>query len=109
MRIPESILNAVSAFHTEWRHPRLPPFEYSEIYSLFPEETLETPTDANWPDLWPLADRPRVYLVFGAKLQLFYGGKSASIGRRLSNYFQWSAGGLSMSANPKRWGLASRV
>jgi hypothetical protein len=37
MLIPESILNSTATFDAEWRHPRLPPLEYSEIYSLFPE------------------------------------------------------------------------
>jgi hypothetical protein len=92
MLIPESIVKAATTFHDEWRHPRLPPLEYSEVYSLFPQETLDTPTDANWPDNWPLADRPGVYLVFGARMQLLYVGKSRTLGSRLSNYFRWSSG-----------------
>lgn len=91
MQIPDSILNATTKFHAEWRHPRLPPLEYSEVYSLFPQESIDTPTRTNWPDIWPLANRPGVYLVFSAKMQLLYVGKSASLGRRLSNYFQWSS------------------
>ena len=67
MQLPDPVLSAVTMFHAARRHPRLPPMEYSEVYSLFPQETLDTPTHANWPDTWPLADRPGVYLVFGAK------------------------------------------
>ena len=66
--------------------------KYSEVYSLFPQETLDTPTRANWPDIWPLAERPGVYLVFGATMQLLYVDKSGTLGRRLSNYFRWSEG-----------------
>jgi hypothetical protein len=92
MRIPESILDAVTTFHTDWRHPRLAPLEYSDVYSLFPQETSNTPTNANWPDNWPLADRAGVYLIFGARMQLLYVGKSPTLGTRLSSYFRWSAG-----------------
>lgn len=92
MQIPQAILSATTAFHAQWRHPRLPPLEYSKVYSLFPQETLETPTRTNWPDNWPLADRPGVYLVIGEKMQLLYVGKSVSLGYRLSSYFRWSAG-----------------
>jgi hypothetical protein len=92
MRIPESILDAVSTFHREWRHTRLAPLKYSEVYSLFPQESLDSPTNANWPDPWPLASSPGVYLIFGAKMQLLYVGKSGLLGRRLGDYFKWSAG-----------------
>jgi hypothetical protein len=92
MLIPESILNAVTAFHAEWRHPRLPSLEYSQVYSLFPQESLDMPTNANWPDNWPLANRPGVYLIFAATMHLLYVGKSGALGSRLSNYFRWSAG-----------------
>src|SRR5467141_456067 len=92
MRIPDPIQNAVTTFHADWRHPRLVPLETSEAYSLFPDETRDTPTNANWPANWPLADRPGVYLIFGAKMQLLYVGKSATLGYRLSSYFRWSAG-----------------
>jgi hypothetical protein len=92
MQIPASILSAVTAFHAEWRHPRLPPLEVSDLYSLFPQETIDTPTATNWPDNWPLAERPGVYLIFGTNMQLLYVGKSATLGRRLTSYFRWSAG-----------------
>jgi len=70
MQIADPIGNAANTFDLEWRHPRLTPLEYNEVYSLFPQETRELPTRANWPDNWPLADCPGVYLVFGAKMQL---------------------------------------
>jgi len=92
MQIQEAILSSVTTFHAEWRHPRLAPLEYSEVYALFPEESRLTPMTLNWPDNWPFAGKPGVYLVFGANMQLLYVGKSAWLGRRLSNYFQWSAG-----------------
>jgi hypothetical protein len=92
MQIPVVILNAGPTFHAEWGHPRLAPLEYSEVYSLYPLETIETPSRANWPDLWPLADRPGVYLILGPKMHLLHVGKSGTLGRRLSNYFRWSAG-----------------
>jgi len=92
MQIPAFIVSTVTNFHTEWRHPRLAFPEVSKLYSLFPQETADKPTDANWPDNWPLAGCAGVYLVFGKNMQLLYVGKSASLGRRLTSYFRWSAG-----------------
>ncbi len=92
LTIPESILALITAFHEDWRHPRLPPLEFSGLYSLFPEETTAHPTAANCPDPWPLGDHAGVYLIFGSAMQLLYVGKSACLWRRLSHYFQYSAG-----------------
>ncbi len=92
LAIPESIRALIKAFHEDWRHPRLPPLEFSELYSLFPEETTVQPTTVSWPRPWPLGDRAGVYLIFGSAVQLLYVGKSACLWRRLSNYFQYSAG-----------------
>jgi hypothetical protein len=92
MRIPEFIINAVTTYHNEWRHPRLATPEHSDVYSLFPQESQDTPTSANWPDDWPLAARPGVYLIFGDKMQLLYVGKTGWLGSRLSDYFKYSAG-----------------
>jgi excinuclease UvrABC nuclease subunit len=50
------------------------------------------PTHAKWPDNWPFADRPGVYLMFGGKLQLLFVGKTWTLGHRLTAYFCWSAG-----------------
>lgn len=92
LAIPESIVAIMQAFHDDWRHPRLPPLECSGLYALFPEETTDQPTTVSWPAPWPLGDRAGVYLIFGSELQLLYVGKSAFLGPRLSNYFQYSAG-----------------
>lgn len=92
MQIPIPIRETVDEFHDEWRHARLAPLAISEMYSLFPEESRSTPTTLNWPDNWPFAHQPGVYLVFGIGMQLLYVGKSRFLGQRLSNYFRWSAG-----------------
>ena len=47
---------------------------------------------ADFAELKPLADRAGVYLIFGARMQLLYVGKSPTLGTRLSSYFRWSAG-----------------
>lgn len=92
MQIPEAIINAATTFQAAWRHPRLPPLECRELYSLFPQETLGTPARASWPDNWPYAERPGIYLVFGTKMQLLYVGQSGTLRYRLNSYFRWSAG-----------------
>ena len=92
MQIPDTIHNAVTTFHADWRHSRLAPPECSDLYSLFPQETTNTPTNANWPDHWPNADRPGVFLIFDPNLQLIYIDKSQRLGRRLNNYFRWTTG-----------------
>ena len=92
MKVPGHIQTFVEQYHKEWRHPRLEPLVCSDMYSLFPEKTMESPTVLNWPAQWPNDDRPGVYLIFGAQRQLLYIGKSQWLGRRLTSYFGWNNG-----------------
>jgi len=92
MQIPSHIIDAVNQYHSTYRHPDLPVPEYSRIYSLFPDESDLSKYEKKWPETWPYVDRPGVYLIFDAEMQLLYVGKAAIIGRRLSSYFQFSAG-----------------
>jgi len=54
--VPENVISAISAYHTEWRHPRWVPLQTSGIYALFPDEATSVRFDARWPDAWPLGD-----------------------------------------------------
>ena len=91
--IPQSVRDALTQYHNEWRHPRLPPLSVSGLYDLFPKEPTTFDVSYRWQpqETWPNADRPGVYFVFDSDLGLLYVGQSSLLGRRLSHWFIGSA------------------
>ena len=90
--VPEDVISAISAYHTEWGQPRLVPLQTSGIYALFPDEATSVRFDARWPDAWPLGDRPGVYLIFGPEMQLLYVGQTRWLAARLNTHFRPQSG-----------------
>ena len=89
MNVTPRILEAIDAYHDNYRHPRLPRPAISEPYALFPEDPASAHAQHKWPDTWPHNERPGVYLIFGSDMQLLYVGKATQIGSRLGAYFQY--------------------
>ena len=89
--VPQSLIDAVHAFETQWRHQRLTSFTpISEVYSLFPGEAEPT---LGWPSPWPNGGHYGVYFVFYADMRLSYVGKASHshIANRLSAHFGGSS------------------
>jgi hypothetical protein len=92
MEVLKPIIDAVAHYHRHWRHPDRPPPLVSGLYSLFPDQSAAVQVIHRWPQPWPQSGSPGVYLFFCTELRLQYVGMSSSLGRRLGNYFRYSAG-----------------
>ena len=81
----DEVLKLVRLYEEKYRHPSLTRFSVSNKYDLFPgKENMEN----CWPQCYPYADRPGVYLIMDDKDNVLYIGKSSvAIGRRLGSYF----------------------
>lgn len=79
----ENIRKIVDLYCQQVRHPKLPSYQWGELYSLYPEENTY-----GWPQEWPNNKRSGVYFVFDVNRELLYVGKADVIGRRLSDYFK---------------------
>ena len=77
-------------------NPNLEALEISGIYDLFPDQSSsdkDIQKAAAWPDRWSNSERPGIYAIFDASLELLYVGKASMgsyLGARLSSYFQGS-------------------
>lgn len=92
--IPDSVHEAIRFYNADFRHPKLKPLAVSDLYALFPDELSVPHTGPKWPDPWPNADGPGVYLVFARNMELVYVGKStSSLNVRVSSYFRYSRDG----------------
>jgi len=79
-------------FSREYRNPKLEPFEISELYDLFPNESGNTESKNKWNNPWPNNLRAGVYLILSADLEVIYIGKSGNtFGDRLKDYFKYDA------------------
>ena len=68
-------------YEEKYRHPNLTRFLVSNKYDLFPEKEN---TENCWPQCYPYADRPGVYLIMDGNENVLYIGKSSvAIGGRL--------------------------
>jgi hypothetical protein len=83
----DSLKAALKEYQNRYRHPKLHPFECSDLYALTTEETPLAKW--RWDEKWPNSDRAGVYLIFDKAGKLLYVGKSSVIGGRLSKYFQY--------------------
>ena len=81
----DEVLKLVRLYEVKYRHPNLTRFLVSNKYDLFPEkENMEN----CWPQCYPYADRPGVYLIMDDNENVLYVGKSSvAIGGRLGSYF----------------------
>lgn len=66
------------------RHPELPEYEFSEIYSLYPKAE-----EFGWPMCWPHNQKSGIYFILDKDKKLIYIGESNRIGNRLSSYFRY--------------------
>lgn len=105
MELPARIVDVISTYHDEYRHPKLPRPEISRLYALFPDEEYAKDALIGWPADWPFGGRPGVYLIFDATMDLRYIGKASVLGRRLSQYFYYESGRGSRCVvrNPSGW------
>ena len=88
----QNVRTALERYHSSYRNPSLPKLELSGLYALFPSAS-ERPAyriEKSWPDYWPDVDASGVYFIFDHSLDLLYVGKAAILGRRLSEWFQYS-------------------
>jgi GIY-YIG catalytic domain len=87
--VPQTVCDALTRYHNEWRHPRLAPLAVSGLYDMFPSEPTTFNVSYRWHprEVWPNADSPGVYFVFDSHLRLIYVGQSCVLGRRLSQWF----------------------
>jgi len=85
-------------YSRSYRHPKLPALQLSDVYALFPANYARLPkgVTAGWPDKWPNADSPGVYLILDRQLNISYIGKASmgsTLGARLSSYFAYAKDG----------------
>lgn len=92
MKVPQEVLEVILEYHDLYRHPRLAKPVLSEMFSLFPEIGHGSECKQHWPAAWPNADRPGIYMFFGADLELIYIGKAACLGVRLGQHFRYADG-----------------
>ena len=62
----DEVLKLVRLYEEKYRHPNLTRFLVSNKYDLFPEKEN---TENCWPQCYPYADRPGVYLIMDGKEQ----------------------------------------
>jgi hypothetical protein len=85
-------LAAVHSYDKQQRPAHAAPLAVSGLYDLFPDSPPDqsVPIHARWPEKWPGADRPGVYMVFDQALRILYVGKASmnsALGARLGTYF----------------------
>jgi GIY-YIG catalytic domain len=90
MNLSQPLLDAISAYHDNYRLPRLEHPDVSGVYALFPDDPVSAHAQYRWPQTWPHSDRPGIYLILDGDRRLRYVGKANRIGARLSAYFQYS-------------------
>lgn len=95
--MPISVKTVEAAIATYAKKVRKPSFNgsvaMSDWYSLFPEEPGCRATAFKWPDNFPNANSPGAYLIFDAKMDLLYVGKTTrTLNSRLGCYFGYVAG-----------------
>lgn len=72
----DEVLKLVRLYEEKYRHPSLTRFSVSNKYDLFPgKENMEN----CWPQCYPYADRPGVYLIMDDKDNVLYIGKSEGL------------------------------
>ena len=84
------LLDAVETYQNTFRHPKLPKFEISELYCLFPDENW---TGIKWPTTYEHTGRCGVYLMLPDENTVNYVGKtsmSSNFGSRLGSYFGYT-------------------
>lgn len=63
--------------------------EINKLYALYPNKIDNTiPIMHAWPDTWPGAYKPGVYIFLGEHGEILYVGKAANIGSRFGEYFK---------------------
>jgi hypothetical protein len=82
---------ALDAYHKAYRNPKLGRLRLCKPYALFP--TTANPPGiklaGTWPDTWPDVDSPGVYLIFSARFDLLYIGKT-SLGQTFgTRFYDW--------------------
>jgi len=80
------VLKLVDEFSEKYRGQSLKEFTLSKNYDLFPENTGSN----GWPNEWPNNGKYGVYLIMDKDKNVIYIGESINIGKRLSDYFQYS-------------------
>ena len=87
----DEVLKLVRLYEEKYRHPSLTRFSVSNKYDLFPgKENMEN----CWPQCYPYADRPGVYLIMDDKDNVLYIGKSSvAIGRK-AQFVEYQPEGL---------------
>jgi hypothetical protein len=84
-----NVQSAVRRYHNAYRNPKLRRPRLSGLYALFPGSNGAHKANFSWPEAWPDAEEPGVYMVFDSRLNLLYVGKARKIGWRLSEYFRY--------------------
>lgn len=92
MNDEEKIEREIQEYSLKYRNSSLAPLLLSPIYTLRPDLSAVRSPDYVWPAPWPNAAAPGVYFLFDAEVKLLYIGKSALLGKRLSDYFGYEAG-----------------
>ena len=94
------IVTALNCYKERFRRQDLqqqyPLEQISGLYALFPDLEMAPGVTSKWPDGWPASSRKGVYFIFGTQVRLLYIGKasmSASIGSRLSHWFNYARPG----------------
>ncbi|SDX55163.1 GIY-YIG catalytic domain-containing protein [Lutibacter oricola] len=86
MKKLKDVIEKVGEYSEKYRAESLEKFEISGVYDLFPESIGSN----GWPSEWPNNGKYGVYLIMDKDENVIYIGESKNIGKRLSNYFQYS-------------------
>jgi hypothetical protein len=90
---PKDVLAALRRYDDTIRHPALRRLDISDLYALFPDEPSAVGARLKWPNPWPNADSPGVYLIFGTGTELLYVGRAWNLNSRVSSYFRYASDG----------------
>lgn len=104
-RYMTDLQSELERYCTDMRGPAMPELNLSGLYDLYPSSD-DTPCEYHWPDDWPSVDRPGVYFVFNAEMQVLYIGKASMnswFGARLSSYFKVGANKECVIKNLASW------
>ena len=92
----ERVRTFVSEYHAHYRNPSLSSLEVSGLYCVSPDAAERSEASSAWPETWPYAWYPGVYLIFDSNVSLLYVGKAsfgAGVGHRLSAHFCFESDG----------------
>ena len=83
----------IKSYEDNYRGPGLEPFEYGDLYDLFPtaNEKIEG-VGSIWPEPFPNLDKAGVYAFLSEDLEVLYIGKASmnhAIGYRLGSYCKY--------------------